>query len=80
MEEKGLIYRQPDVVDKRSVRIYLTELGKKKKEVSRETVLRFNDVVRARIAEDKLKIFFEVINDVNDVIENNNIYSNGQNN
>ncbi|TRX49337.1 MarR family transcriptional regulator [Fulvivirga sp. M361] len=80
MEEKGLIYRQPDAVDKRSVRIYLTELGKKKKEVSRETVLRFNDVVRSRIAEDKLKIFFEVINDVNDVIENNNIYSNGQNN
>src|SRR5690349_840351 len=43
MEEKGLIKRVPDAIDKRSVRIFLTDLGKKKKEVSRETVLQFND-------------------------------------
>src|SRR6188768_2197784 len=50
MEEKGLIRRAPDAIDKRSVRIYLTELGKKKKEVSRETVLHFNGRVRDHIA------------------------------
>ena len=79
MEEKGLIYRQPDANDKRSVRIFLTDTGKKKKEFSRETVLRFNNAIRELIAEDKLQVFFEVINDVNDMIENSNIYSNGQN-
>lgn len=65
MEEKKLIYREPDAVDKRSVRIFLTELGKKKKEISRETVLFFNNKVRELVPESKLKIFFEVMSEVN---------------
>jgi DNA-binding MarR family transcriptional regulator len=65
MEEKKLIYREPDATDKRSVRIFLTELGKKKKEVSRETVLYFNNKVRELVPESKLKIFFEVMNEIN---------------
>ena len=65
MEEKKLIYREPDPTDKRSVRIFLTELGKKKKEVSRETVLYFNNKVRELVPESKLKIFLEVMNDIN---------------
>ena len=65
MEEKKLIYREPDATDKRSVRIFLTELGKKKKEVSRETVLFFNNKVRELVPESKLKIFFEVMNEIN---------------
>src|SRR5687768_11389456 len=65
MEEKKLIYREPDPIDKRSVRIFLTELGKKKKEVSRETVLFFNNKVRELVPESKLKVFFEVMNEIN---------------
>jgi DNA-binding MarR family transcriptional regulator len=65
MEEKKLIYREPDPVDKRSVRIFLTELGKTKKEVSRETVLSFNNKVREVVPESKLEIFFEVMNEIN---------------
>ena len=65
MEEKKLIYREPDPVDKRSVRIFLTELGKTKKEISRETVLYFNNKVRESVSENKLKIFFEVMNEIN---------------
>ena len=65
MEEKKLIYREPDTVDKRSVRIFLTELGKTKKEISRETVLYFNNKVRELVPESKLKIFFEVMNEIN---------------
>jgi len=65
MEEKKLIYREPDPTDKRSVRIFLTELGKKKKEVSRETVLYFNNKVRELVPESKLKIFLEVMNEIN---------------
>jgi len=74
MEEKGLIFRKPDENDGRSVRIFLTPLGKEKKEVSRAVVLAFNEEVRKNISEDKLKVFFEVIEDVNKLIENNNIY------
>ena len=65
MEEKKLIYREPDLIDKRSVRIFMTPMGKRKKEVSRETVLSFNNKVRELLPESKLKIFFEVMNEIN---------------
>ena len=65
MEEKKLIFREPDRIDKRSVRIFLTELGKRKKEISRETVILFNNRVRETVSENKLKIFFEVMNEIN---------------
>ncbi len=78
MEEKGLIYRKPDVNDGRSVRIFLTDEGKRKKEVSRETVLAFNQRVRSVIPESKLNVFFDVIEDINKIIESNNIYENAK--
>lgn len=79
MEEKGLIYRKPDATDGRSVRIFLTELGKKKKEVSRETVLTFNTKVREIVPQSKLEVFFDVINDINKIIDNNKTYENANN-
>ncbi|MEK6781049.1 MAG: MarR family transcriptional regulator [Bacteroidota bacterium] len=74
MEEKGLIYRKADLSDKRSVRILLTKEGKKMKENSRETVLRFNEVVRQEVSNQKLTVFFEVLQNINQIIEKNNIY------
>ena len=65
MEEKGLIRRAPDAIDKRSVRVFLTDLGKEKKEVSRQTVLTFNNRVREQIAPQKLRTFFSVMNEIN---------------
>lgn len=72
MEKKGLIYKAPDLIDKRSVRIFLTPLGKEKKIISSKTVKDFNNEVRAIVSEEKLKTFFEVIQDINKVIEQNN--------
>ncbi len=74
MEEKGLIYRKADKADKRSVRILLTKEGKKMKENSRETVLRFNEVVRQEISDQKLNVFFDVLQNINQIIEKNNVY------
>jgi len=74
MEEKGLICRKGDKIDKRSVRIYLTKEGKKHKEKSKETVLRFNEVVREEIPGNKLNVFFEVVQEINQLIEENKIY------
>ena len=76
MEEKGLIVRQVDKTDRRSVKIRLTKEGKKMKEKSRETVLRFNQAVREEISEQKLNVFFEVVQSINQVVEKNNIYEN----
>jgi MarR family transcriptional regulator, organic hydroperoxide resistance regulator len=74
MEEKGLIYREVDKNDKRSVKVLLTKEGKKMKEKSRETVLRFNDAVREEVSIQKLNTFFEVVQCINQVVEKNNIY------
>lgn len=74
MEEKGLIYRKQDENDRRSIRIYLTDTGKKKKEVSRQVVKTFNKAVRDKISDKDLQVFFSVIADINDIIENNSIY------
>ena len=74
MEEKGLIYRQADPTDKRLVRIFLTDKGNKKKDISLQTVMAFNKKVRKEIPVKELNIFFEVIERINQIVEDNNIY------
>lgn len=75
MEEKGLIYRETDKNDKRSVRIRLTKEGRKNKEKAKNTVLRFNEVVREEIDEEKLNAFFDVLKKISLIVERNNIYT-----
>jgi DNA-binding MarR family transcriptional regulator len=74
LEERGIIQRKGDANDKRSVRIFLTKEGKKRKEKARETVLRFNEALRQEVSEEKLATFFEVIQKINRLAEKNNIY------
>ena len=69
MEEKGLIYKKADPVDKRSVRMFLTEEGKRKKEISVQSVMRFNEQVRAALTEEELADFFGVISKIQKVID-----------
>lgn len=70
MEEKELIFRKPDPVDKRSVRIFLTPEGKRKKEISVKTIMEFNEQVREVVSEQELNDFFTVFQKINQVIEN----------
>lgn len=70
MEEKKWIYREKDPEDGRSVRIFLTPLGKEKREVSRKAVKEFNHRIHELIPEEKLQTFFEVTNTVTQLIEN----------
>lgn len=74
MEENGLIYREGDKHDKRSVRIFLTQKGLEKKELSRQTVRKFNHKVREKIPENELNTFFKVISQINQLIDNKEIY------
>ena len=69
MEEKGLIYKKADPIDKRSVRMFLTEEGKRKKEISVQSVMRFNELVRAALTEEELGSFFGVISKIQKVID-----------
>lgn len=74
IEEKGLIRRQADPNDKRLVRIFLTKLGIEKKEIALQTVMAFNKRIRKEIPEKELKTFFEVIEKINQIVEENDIY------
>lgn len=75
LEEKGLIYRKKNPDDGRGVLIYLTDLGKQMREESRTTVLRFNEVIRQNISDEKLQIFSEVSETINTLIEERKIFT-----
>ncbi len=74
LEEKGLIYKQADTVDKRSVRIFLTELGLEKKEISRQTVRHFNLKVREKVSQAQLDIFYKVVGQITGMIESRTMF------
>jgi DNA-binding MarR family transcriptional regulator len=74
MEELDLISRQTDKIDKRIVRVFLTSKGKAKREISKDVVLRFNEFIRANIEPKKLEVFFEVMTEMNQLLENNNVF------
>lgn len=75
MEEKGLIYRKPNPNDGRGVLVYLTEEGKIKRELSKQTVLKFNETVRTQISEEKILHFMEVADVINELIQDKNIFN-----
>lgn len=74
MEEKGLIIRTKNPNDGRGVIIQLTDLGKEKRELSKATVLQFNEVVKKNVSEAQLKHFIEVAQLINDLIADKKIY------
>jgi len=43
MEVLGLIYRETSAGDKRSVKVFLTELGREKRQLAKNVVISFND-------------------------------------
>lgn len=75
MEEKGLIYRKPNPEDGRGILIYLTEFGKEKRELSKNTVLKFNEVVKQNVSAEKLQNFMEVSDIINELISEKKIFN-----
>ncbi len=72
LEERGLIRREVDGNDKRFVRIFLTDAGREKREMARDGVIQFNNLIRENIPLDKLVVFFDVIKDINRLVEEEN--------
>lgn len=75
LEKEGLIQRIQDETDKRLVRVFLTDKGKKLRAVARETVTLFNEKIREEISAEKLAVFFEVMDKIHGVIQKKNIYN-----
>lgn len=74
MEEKGLIIRKKNPFDGRGVLIYLTDFGKEKRELSKQTVLKFNEAVKQNVSEEKLQNFIEVAEIINELIAEKKIF------
>ncbi|NND95549.1 MAG: MarR family transcriptional regulator [Flavobacteriales bacterium] len=74
MEDQGLIIRKKDKEDGRMVRIFLSKLGMEMREKSRQTVLQLNNSVREHIEKEKLEIFFEVMKDMQRLLNKNNVF------
>ncbi len=62
MEEKGLVYREKDEVDRRVVKLYLTKKGFELKKISRKIVLDYNKMIREKISEEEMDVYFSVMN------------------
>lgn len=76
MEEKGLIYRESDLSDKRMVRIFLTDLGKEMREISKNSVIHFNETIQSKLGKKKLNAFFEAMSEINTLLETEEIFEN----
>ncbi len=74
LEEKGLIIRKKNPDDGRGVLIHLTDLGKEKRELSRNTVLKFNETIKENVSEEKLQNFIEVSEIINELIQEKKIF------
>lgn len=79
MEEKGLIFRKKNPDDGRGVLLYLTPFGKEKRELSKNTVLKFNETVKQYVSEEKLAHFMEVAEIINELILEKSIFTTTEN-
>jgi DNA-binding MarR family transcriptional regulator len=69
MEDDGFIYRKVDEVDKRKVLIFLTEKGLEQRKISKKVVLDFNNKLLSKIPKNKLKVYFEVMEKIDQIAE-----------
>jgi DNA-binding MarR family transcriptional regulator len=76
MEERGFIYREKNLLDRRSICIKLTKLGIEKREFSKSSVNKFNKAIRENLPEEKINNFFEVVETVNRLISQKAIFIN----
>ncbi|MEN9655271.1 MAG: hypothetical protein RL311_179 [Bacteroidota bacterium] len=75
MEDKGLIIRKKNPLDGRGVLIYLTDLGKEKRDLSKSTVLKFNETIKQHVSPEKLNHFMEVSDTINELIQEKSIFN-----
>jgi len=75
LEDQGYIKRVPSKDDKRKMIVKLTPKGKKYRDLTREKVIHLNEQIHNVIPGKKLKVFFEVMTDINKLLDANNIFN-----
>ena len=74
LEKKGWIEKKHDKSDKRLVKLHLTEEGKRLRQKTKEVVIHFNNRLYEEIGEKELKTCFNVLQQINNLIDRNNIF------
>jgi len=74
LEKRGLIYREKNPEDGRSVLVKLTDQGLEKRDISKASVFEFNQAVRDNISKEKIDHFFEVTELINELINQRTIF------
>jgi DNA-binding MarR family transcriptional regulator len=70
LEKTGLIYRESNKGDKRSVKIYLTDLGKEKRQLAKNVVKQFNTYLNAHISEADKQYLTDMLKKINTLTVN----------
>ena len=74
LEKKGWIEKKHDKSDKRLVKLHLTEEGNRLRQKTKEVVIHFNNRLYEEIGEKELKTCFNVLQQINNLIDRNNIF------
>ena len=75
MEEKGIIYREKNPKDGRSVLIKLTEFGKTKRGQAKKSVIQFNNSILSNVSKEDMNGFLNVIETIHKMINENLIFN-----
>lgn len=84
MEDNGLIYKESNLVDKRVVKVFLTQKGVELRRVVKKVVLGFNNKICEKISKEDFEVFSkvntiikeQVIEDIAEYQLNNSIKNN----
>ena len=70
LESLGFIYRETSDTDKRSVKVYLTELGQEKRKVAKDVVREFNEYLNTSFSEKEKATLVKFLKKINEVATN----------
>ena len=74
MEINKLIYRKPNPHDGRGVIIFLTKEGLKKRDITKNKVIKFNKLIKDNITKKDFTIFLNTNNAIKNLISENTIF------
>lgn len=74
MEDMGLIERRTDKVDRRMVRVFLTEKGADLRELSKKQVIALNSYIRQNWGDKKTESFIGMLAEFNELLESDGIF------
>ena len=74
MEINKFIYRKPNPHDGRGVIILLTKKGLKKRDITKNKVIKFNRLIKKNITKKDLTVFLKTTNTIKNLISENTVF------